>query len=603
MGTARSKHSHRDCRNNVRYLASGLIVYHAAALAVVLDPKARSQAYFDGHLADILAIAVHPGGRLVATAGIGLRPAICVWDSVTLVSLHELKSAEIQKGVGFLAYSPSGQYLAGVDLGANHLLVVFSVLSRSVVCSTKLGGEQICDLAYLEEYEVGIVGVRFFKTCAVVPGAAQVRRGEVPPRSGTLLCLARAGNRTVTGASDGTVTLWEGITAMKSTQVHQRPVDALWTTENRILTGGREGTIRILDLNLESIQTIDLNQPQYESVCSSIRSLTLSPDSSTLLIGTYGSEIYELKIDSGDGVLHVSGHFAPSRSESATNEVWGLAIFPDGQQFLSGGDDGTLRLWSIAEKRQIKAIKLDSAVQVPDSAKVRCIALAPDERSIAIGCKDGTVKLLDSQSFGVKGSKKERKDEISDIKFSPDGLKLAVASYDTFIDVWTMPAFKRKSLCKGHSSFVQHLDWSVDSLYLQSSSGASELFFWDSETGNQLANGGKLLRNEPWHSLTTVIGWPLQGIYPVGSDGTEVNTVHRSAKKFGNSEYELLASGDDYGLVKVFRHPSPTKGAQFVLGRGHSSHVTSVRFAPGDNYMLSAGGDDQSVLQWRLYSR
>ena len=587
----------------MRYLSSGLIVYHAAALAVVFDPKTRSQVYFDGHLADILAIAVHPAGRLVATAGIGMRPAVHVWDSATLVSLHELNCAEIQKGVGFLAYSPSGQYLAAIDLGSSHLLVVFSVTSRSVVCSTKLGNEQICDLAFLEEFEVGIVGVRFFKTCAVVPGAAQVRRGEVPPRSGSLLCLTRAGNKTVTGASDGTVTLWEGITAMKSVQVHQRPVDTIWSTDDRIFTGGREGTIRIHDFNLENMHVFDLNQPQYESVCSSIRSICLSSDKTTLLIGTFGSEIYELKVASGDGVMHISGHFAPSRSENATNEVWGLAALPDSHHFLSGGDDGTLRLWNIPEKKQLKAIKLDSAVQVPDSAKVRCIALAPDERSIAIGCKDGTVKLLDSQSFAVKGSKKERKDEISDVKFSPDGTKLAVASYDSFIDVWTIPTFKRKSLCKGHTSFVQHLDWSTDSLYLQSSSGAYELFFWDSETGNQLENGGKLLQNEPWHSLTTVIGWPLQGIYPIGSDGTEVNTVHRSAKKFGNSEYELLASGDDYGLIKVFRHPSPTKGAQFVLGRGHSSHVTCVRFAPGDDYMLSAGGDDQCVLQWRLYSR
>ena len=29
----------KDCRNNLRYLKDGKIVYHAAALGIVLDPK------------------------------------------------------------------------------------------------------------------------------------------------------------------------------------------------------------------------------------------------------------------------------------------------------------------------------------------------------------------------------------------------------------------------------------------------------------------------------------------------------------------------------------------------------------------------------------
>ena len=578
-------------------------MYHAASLCIVFDPRARTQQYFERHLSDVLALAVHPTGRLVATSGLGLNPAVYIWDSQTLVSLHMLNCDSLQKGVGFLAFSLSGRLLAAIDLSSHHLLVVFEVASRSVVCSTKLGAEQICDLCFIDEFELAIVGARFYKTCAIVPGAAQLRRGEVPPRQGSLLCVTRAAKNTVTGSSDGMVTLWTGINSMKSIQGHQRAVDAIWSCEDRILTGGREGSVNILDHNLEILKTFDINQPQYESVCSAIRSVTMSADRMTVLLGTYGSEIYEVKMGTGEGVLHVSGHFAPSRSVNATNEVWGLVMNQDGQTFLTGGDDGTVRVWSIPERRQLRAYKLDSAIQVPDSAKARALALSQDERSLAIGCKDGTVKVLDPQTFSLKTSKKERKDEISDLKFSPDGTKLAVASYDGNIDVWSMPAFKRKSLCKGHTSFVSHLDWSPDSLHLQSSSGASELFFWDSETGNQLPNGGNALKNEVWHTLTTVFGWPQKGLYFPGTDGTEVNSVDRSQRKFGNSEYQLLASGDDYGLVKLFRCPSPVKGAQFVAGRGHCSHVTCVRFAPGDEFLLSTGGDDQCVMQWRLYSR
>jgi len=33
--------------------------------------------------------------------------------------------------------------------------------------------------------------------------------------------------------------------------------------------------------------------------------------------------------------------------------------------------------------------------------------------------------------------------------------------------------------------------------------------------------------------------------------------------------------------------------------RGHSSHVTNVRFTADGNYLISVGGHDKSIFQWR----
>jgi HELP motif len=63
----------QDCRNNAVYSASGAVVYHAAAVGIALtrDDKSSSgsakQQFNTVHTDDVLSLALHPEGRLVAT--------------------------------------------------------------------------------------------------------------------------------------------------------------------------------------------------------------------------------------------------------------------------------------------------------------------------------------------------------------------------------------------------------------------------------------------------------------------------------------------------------------------------------------------------------
>ena len=84
----------------------------------------------------------------------------------------------------------------------------------------------------------------------------------------------------------------------------------------------------------------------------------------------------------------------------------------------------------------------------------------------------------------------------------------------------------------------------------------------------------------------------MQGIWPEGADGTDVNAVCRSHDK------KVLATGDDFGLVKLFNFPCVEKGSRAVECRGHSSHVTNVRFLAGDKVLVSLGGEDRGIFLW-----
>jgi len=59
-------------------------------------------------------------------------------------------------------------------------------------------------------------------------------------------------------------------------------------------------------------------------------------------------------------------------------------------------------------------------------------------------------------------------------------------------------------------------------------------------------------------------------------------------------------TADDHSKVSVFKYPSPVDSAKCSVGNGHCSHVTKVRFSNDDNFIYSLGGNDTSVMQWKL---
>ena len=160
---------------------------------------------------------------------------------------------------------------------------------------------------------------------------------------------------------------------------------------------------------------------------------------------------------------------------------------------------------------------------------------------------------------------------------------------------------------KKHSSYITHIDVSRDSCFLQSTCGAYELLFWDLNTGKQITSGATMLRDERWSSWTCNLGWPVQGIYPKCTDGTFINSVDRSNLSVNRTIFKddnrspyLLAAGNDNGKVALYNYPCTIKSSKFVEGRGHSSHVTNVRWSEDDNYIISVGGEDQCVMYWKV---
>lgn len=85
-----------------------------------------------------------------------------------------------------------------------------------------------------------------------------------------------------------------------------------------------------------------------------------------------------------------------------------------------------------------------------------------------------------------RGFRRDAQSTVSDVKFSPDNTKLAAGSHDNHVYVYAVSIDSqqdRAGACtlrplhrlSGHSAYVTHIDWSVDSQLLQSTCGAYEL--------------------------------------------------------------------------------------------------------------------------------
>lgn len=179
------------------------------------------------------------------------------------------------------------------------------------------------------------------------------------------------------------------------------------------------------------------------------------------------------------------------------------------------------------------------------------------------------------------------------LRYSPDNTLLAVGSNDNFVDVYNVHAnYTHVCTCKGASSFITHLDFDVNSHFLQVNSGAAERLVFAVPRGSRVvdtAQREKLV----WATWTCVLGDEVNGIWPKYAHTDDVNAC--------DTAHGLVVTGDDWGKVKLFRFPCVTKGAKSREYKGHSAHVTNVRVSADASRVVSTGGGDRALLQWTLH--
>jgi microtubule-associated protein-like 1/2 len=314
------------------------------------------------------------------------------------------------------------------------------------------------------------------------------------------------------------------------------------------------------------------------------------------LVGTRDGCIYSWDVGTQNKKVIMQGH--------SDGEVWGLAVGDDSTVFTSG-DDNKLFEWNVDARKAKSCAKLSDATrkapkggassltELPDSQCARAVAYNPSNGHVAVGHNDGTLTIRAVSNINsVAFTNQNSQEWIEAMSYSPDGSKLAVGSHDNNIYVYDSSNYSLLGKCTAHKSFIVSVDWSADGKYLRSCCGAHELLFHFADTCKQDPSGATNTKETVWATGHAKFGWLVDGIFPSGTDGTHINGV--SFSKDG----QFIATGDDYGLVNVFRNPCRMGSVPISL-RGHSEHVVRAEFHKNDSYLFSVGGYDQTLMQFK----
>ncbi|XP_008398237.1 echinoderm microtubule-associated protein-like 1 isoform X9 [Poecilia reticulata] len=582
----------RDCRSNLYLLPTGETVYFIASVVVLFNVDEQLQRHYTGHTDDIKCLAVHPDKITIATGQVAgtssdgkqLAPHVRVWDSVSLNTLHVLGTGFFDRALVCLAFSKSngGNTLCVVDDSNDHVLSVWDWQREERLAEAKCSNESVfaADFHPTDSNIVVTCGKSHLYFWTLEKGMLVKKQGlfEKQEKPKFVLCVTFAENGdAITGDSSGNILVWGKGTNRINRVIqgaHEGSIFAVCMLRNgALVSGGKDRRLISWDSSYQQIQTVEVLE-----FFGPIRTIA-EGRGETVLIGTTKNFVLQGSLD-GEFIPITQGH---------TDELWGLAVHPWKPQFLTCGYDRQVCLWDSSTHQLIWTKTLEDTAQ--------SAGFHPSGAVVAVGTQTGRWLVLDTDSKDLVTVHTDGNEQLSVMRYGPDGNFLAIGSHDNYIYIYAVAEngrkYSRVGKCSGHSSFITHLDWSVDSQYLVSNSGDYEILYWIPSVCKQVVSV-ETTRDIQWFTHTCTLGFQVFGLWPDGSDGTDINAACASNNK------SLLVTGDDFGKVHLFSYPCSQFRAPSHVYRGHSSHVTNVSFLHDDSHLVSTGGKDMSVLQWRI---
>ena len=271
-------------------------------------------------------------------------------------------------------------------------------------------------------------------------------------------------------------------------------------------------------------------------------------------------------------------------------DVTAVSFSPDGQLIISGGKDGTIRLWN-RETHKLKRVMLSHR------GGVSSVKFSPDGQFLVSGGQDGLLRLWSRRGNPIGQPFKGHKTAITSVDFSPDGRNIISGSTDGTLRLWDKKVNSIGQPFTGHEWDVTVAKFSPDGQYIISGSKDGTLRLWDRK--------GHLL-GQPFvghkGAVTSVAVSPDQRCIISGSEDETIRvwdiasdtiSIFKKQKAPVNSvaispDSQLVASGDEDGKIQIWDKQGNPIGKLFG---GHDDAVTSLTFSPNGQFIASVSRD------------
>ncbi|MFN4261912.1 MAG: WD40 repeat domain-containing protein, partial [Gemmataceae bacterium] len=258
----------------------------------------------------------------------------------------------------------------------------------------------VVSLAFTKDGKTLVSG-SFDSTAKVWDVATRKVKADLIGHKGPVVCVALTQDETTlaTASHDLTVKIWDMATGKEKVtlQGHEGYVSSVvWAADGKTLfSGSHDRTVKVWDVAAKK-ELATLKGEEGPVHC-----IALSRDGKTLAVGGAhwpGSENSILgkvtlwDVASGKEAAHLKGH---------KGIIKALAFTPDGSTLVSSSEDGTVKIWDLAERVE--------RFSVEQKYGVRSIALSSDGKTLVSTNGFGEVKLWDvatgtgqplKQSFG-----------------------------------------------------------------------------------------------------------------------------------------------------------------------------------------------------------
>lgn len=246
-----------------------------------------------------------------------------------------------------------------------------------------------------------------------------------------------------------------------------------------------------------------------------ISSLAVTPNGEMFISGSGDGTIKIWNLKTGELLHNLTGH---------SHYVWSVAITPDGQTLVSGSQDSTVKLWNIQTGELIHTISGYFKYQ----GVVCSVAISPDGQYFACSrdyCNDDNrhncivqiwrLETLEPINFLPSDF------ETSVITFSNDGQYIAGSFYDCG-KIWAVPTWELVNtfkvigtglLCAGAFAFSPNAR-----LFVQGSYKSNEIYLKETITGAEIGN---FTHTGEWEDseVTAFAFTPDSNVFISGADG------------------------------------------------------------------------------------
>ena len=411
-------------------------------------------------------------------------------------------------------------------------------------------------------------------------------------QTSAFLELDASGKRLLSHASmDGGVTIWNTERLSRTTNFPRHGAStrfaAMNSSENRLATFGSGDGESVRIWNLDSGQELVTLKCKGLGP-NDVKGLVFSPTGDRLLVHSYGkmiiwdgspfdiqsntqhSEAISQEPSNRQNAIKADVGLAPvpglSHSDLVPNALHGhlwdveaMAYSPDGGRLVSGSLDETLRTWDISTGKTLRVY--EAYDQVSD------VKFSPDGSMMAAALEGNKVKLWAVNGDSTPTILRGHSGEFSgmNIAFRPDGKRLVSGSRDSTMRLWEIPSGK-PMLSRTVSEQRSHLRvaFSPDGSRIAClDSRANAISIRDALTGDELDS----LRG-PAFAL---------GCLAYSSDGT------------------MIATGGQNSTATLW---NALTGKEIMTLREHTKPVLGVEFSPNSKRLVTFSSGDETVKIW-----